>query len=182
MNAIKSGGEGLLHSTAAPHAAQGLRIDSVAPVQSGMPMTAAPSLMAQRLGVCGLVPFVGLAAALWLTPSNDLSPAAMALLGYGAAISSFLGAIHWGLVMREGSAHAVPSLLWGVMPCLMGWVALLLGHAAGLLLMAALLWACYAVDWVLYPRCQLKAWLPMRLRLTQVASGSCLAGAAALLH
>ena len=42
--------------------------------------------------------------------------ARMALLGYGATIASFLGAIHWGLVMREGLAQPVPSLLWGVVP------------------------------------------------------------------
>ena len=139
-----------------------------------------PSLWARRLGVGGLVPFVGLAVALWLVPSGDWPLAGMALLGYGATIASFLGAIHWGLVMREGPAQSALMLLWGVVPSLLGWVALLLGHATGLLLIAALLWACFAVDRALYPRYQLQAWLPMRWRLTLVASISCLAGAAAL--
>lgn len=146
--------------------------------------TPGPSLWARRLGSGGLIPFVGLAAALWAGWSADWPPASMALLGYGATIASFLGAIHWGLVMREereASAQHVPSLLWGVVPSLLGWVALLLGPATGLLLITALLWACFAVDRVLYPRFQLQAWLPMRWRLTLVASGSCLAGAAALL-
>ena len=145
---------------------------------------AGPSLWARRLGSGGLIPFVGLAAALWAGWPADWPPASTALLGYGATIASFLGAIHWGLVMRgerEASAQHVPSLLWGVVPSLLGWVALLLGHAPGLLLIAALLWACFAVDRVLYPRFQLQAWLPMRWRLTLVASLSCLAGAAALL-
>ena len=104
----------------------------------------------------------------------------MSLLGYGATICSFLGAIHWGLVMREGPAQPVSSWVWGVMPSLLGWVALMLGGAPGLLLLAALLWTCLMVDRVLYPRHQLQAWLPMRWRLTLVASVSCLAGAAAL--
>ena len=145
---------------------------------------AGPSLWARRLGLGGLMPFVGLAAALWAGWPADWPPASTALLGYGATITSFLGAIHWGLVMREGrdgSVQHVPSLLWGVVPSLLGWVALLLGPATGLLLIAALLWACFAVDRVLYPRFQLQAWLPMRWRLTLVASVSCLAGAAALL-
>ena len=141
-----------------------------------------PSLWARRLGFGGLIPFVGLAVALWLAPPGGWSLAGVSLLGYGATISSFLGAIHWGLVMREGPAQPVPSLLWGVVPSLLGWVALQLGHAPGLLLIAALIWACFAVDRVLYPRYQLHAWLPMRLRLTLVASISCLAGAAALLQ
>ena len=141
---------------------------------------AGPALWAQRLGYGGLIPFVGLAAALWLAPPDDWPLALMALLGYGATISSFLGAIHWGLVMRGGAAQPLSSLLWGVVPSLLGWVALLLGHASGLLLIAAVLWVCFAVDRVLYPRYQLQAWLPMRWRLTLVASVSCLAGAAAL--
>ena len=141
-----------------------------------------PSLWARRLGFGGLIPFVVLAVTLWLAPPGGWLLAAVSLLGYGAIISSFLGAIHWGLVMREGPAQPVPSVLWGVVPSLLGWVALLLGGAPGLLLIAALLWACFAVDRVLYARYQLHAWLPMRLRLTLVASISCLAGAAALLQ
>lgn len=144
--------------------------------------TTGPSSWARLLGIGGLIPFVSLAAALWLAPIDDWPLAGLALLGYGATISSFLGAIHWGLVMREGPAQSVPSLLWGVVPSLLSWVALLLDHAQGLVLIAALLWACFAVDQVLYPRYQLQAWLPMRLRLTLVASMSCLAGAAALLQ
>lgn len=142
--------------------------------------TAGPSLWARRLGFGGLIPFVTLAAALWLAWPGDWAMARMALLAYGATIASFLGAIHWGLVMREGPAQAVPSLVWGVLPSLLGWVALLLSPATGLVLIAALLWACFAVDRTLYPHYQLQAWLPMRLRLTLVASVSCLAGAAAL--
>lgn len=140
-----------------------------------------PSLWARRLGFAGLIPFVSLAAVLWMARPEGWPMAGMSLLGYGATIASFLGAIHWGLVMREGPAQPVPSLLWGVVPSLLGWVALLLGPAPGLLLMAALLWACLAVDRVLYSRYQLQAWLPMRWQLTVVASISCLAGAAALL-
>ena len=84
--------------------------------------------------------------------------------------------------MREGRAQPVPPLLWGVMPCLLGWAALLLGHVPGLVLIATLLWVCFAVDRVLYPHYQLQAWLPMRLQLTLVASISCLVGAAAPPH
>lgn len=144
--------------------------------------TAGPSLWARRLGLGGLIPFASLAAALCLAPLNDWPLAGPALLAYGAAIVSFLGAIHWGLVMRDGPAQPVVSLLWGVVPSLLSWVALLLGRAPGLVLIAALLWVCFAVDRFLYPRYHLQAWLPMRLRLTLVASGSCLAGAAALLQ
>lgn len=142
---------------------------------------AGPSLWARRLGFSGLIPFVVLAALLWVARPDDWPLLTTALLGFGATISSFLGAIHWGLAMREGSSQPVPSLLWGVAPSLLAWIALMIGDAPGLLLMAVLLWACFAVDRVLFPRYQLKAWLPMRLQLTLVASISCLAAAAALL-
>jgi hypothetical protein len=139
-----------------------------------------PSLLARRLGHGGLIPFVGLAAALWWMPPSDRPLAGTALLAYGATISSFLGAIHWGLVMRAGAAPSALSLLWGVVPSLLGWVALLLDPAQGLLLLAALLWACFAVDRMLYPRNQLQGWLRLRLQLTIAASASCLVGLAAL--
>lgn len=141
---------------------------------------AAPSLWARRLGFGGLIPFVGLAATLWLAPPSSWPLAGLALVGYGATICSFLGAIHWGLVMRDAQPAPMAPLIWGVLPSLVSWVALLLAPALGLVLIAALLWACYAVDRVQYARHQLQAWLPLRLQLTLVASVSCLAGAAAL--
>ncbi len=141
-----------------------------------------PSLLARRLGAAGLVPFIGAAAALWSEWPREWPPASMVLLGYGATICSFLGAIHWGLVMRDGHAHVDRSLIWGVLPSLLGWVALLLGDVVGLLLMATLLWVCFAMDRILYPQHQLQGWLQLRLRLTVVASVACLVGALALLR
>lgn len=138
-----------------------------------------PSFTARCLGFGGLVPFVGLAAAVWLAPSASRPFAAMALMGYGATICSFLGAIHWGLAMRDGPAPRVSSLVWGVMPSLLGWVALLLAPVPGLLLIVATLCICFAVDRAAYPRDRLQAWLPMRFQLTLVASLGCLAAAAA---
>ena len=139
-----------------------------------------PLFAARCLGFGGLIPFVGLAAGLWLVPSASQPLVATALLGYGATICSFLGAIHWGLTMRDGPVPRASSLLWGVMPSLLSWVALLLGSAAGLLLIVATLCACFAVDRMAYPRDRLQAWLPMRFQLTLVAGLSCLAGAATL--
>ena len=138
-----------------------------------------PSIWAQGLGYGGLIPFVGLALAVWLWPMYQ-TKAASALLAYSATIASFLGAIHWGLTMRDPQGQSTSVLTWGVVPSLMAWVALMLPADTGLLLIALLLWACFAVDRVVYTRCGLRAWLPMRLLLTTVASLSCIAGAIAL--
>lgn len=132
------------------------------------------------MGYGGLIPFLGLTAAVWVTPPGDRLFASAALLGYGAIIVSFLGAIHWGLSMRPGVAQPLPALVWGITPGLLGWVALLLDPARGLVLIAMLLWGCFAADRVLYPRYQMEAWLPMRLWLTLAASSSCLAAAGGL--
>lgn len=141
-----------------------------------------PSVWTRRLGYAGLIPFLGLAAALWFVRRGDWPFVSMALLAYGATIASFLGAIHWGLLMRPGAVQPLPVLLWGVTPSLLGWVALLLSPVVGLGLIAVLLWVCLAVDRVVYPRYQMKAWLPLRLRLTLVASGCCVAAMIALLR
>ena len=135
-----------------------------------------PTLWAQALGYSGLIPFVGLALAIWLLPAHQ-ARVTSALLGYGATIASFLGAIHWGLTMRDPQGPNTSRLIWGVVPSLVAWLALMLPTLHGLLLIALLLWACFAVDRVEYSRLGLQGWLPMRLALTTVASVCCISAA-----
>ena len=141
------------------------------------PKHTSPSVWATRLGYWGLVPFVVLALAIWFAGPAYRAFSGLSLLGYGAAIVSFLGAIHWGLVMRDTALQSVALLVWGVVPSLGAWGALMMGPVPGLFVIAGLLWACFAVDRVVYPRLQVRGWLPMRLVLTLVASASCVAGA-----
>lgn len=138
---------------------------------------AGPTFAARALGLAGLLPFIAGAAALDLLEAPGLlALAGTALVGYGALIASFLGGIHWGLEMR-GVPPVTWRLGWGVAPSLLAWIAVLLPASAGLLLLAGLLVACYAVDRRLYARAGLAAWLGLRLQLTGVATLSCLAGA-----
>ena len=137
-------------------------------------------MWAQRMGYGGLIPFVALALAVWLADPAYRALGSQALLGYAVAIASFLGAIHWGLVMRDAARQSLAALGWGVLPSLLAWVALLLGPPTGLWLLAALLWVCFAVDRRVYPGFALQGWLPMRLLLTLVASASCSAAALGL--
>jgi len=141
-----------------------------------------PALVTQ-LGYGGLIPFVVLAAAIWLAEANiSVHLISLALVGYGASIASFLGAIHWGLAMRDTHQQHPESYAWGVIPSLIAWLALLPDPAFGLCLLAGLLWVSYAVDRRAYTRYKLQPWLPMRLRLTVVASASCAGGAIGLLR
>ena len=139
-----------------------------------------PSRWARRLSYAGLVPFVLLAVGVWVAGSEHRAVFGFALAAYGAVIASFLGAIHWGLAMRDASQQTLTLMGWGVLPSLLVWLALLLDTSVGLSLMAAVLWVCFAVDRVVYPRFQVQSWLPMRWALTCIASASCVAGAVGL--
>jgi Protein of unknown function (DUF3429) len=130
-----------------------------------------------RMGYGGLIPFLVLALAIWFADPAYRIVSSLALLGYGVVIASFLGAMHWGMAMRNASSQSFALLGWGVAPGLLAWGALMMHPSIGLLLIAGVLWACFAVDRVMYPRSSVQAWLPMRLALTVVASASCVAGA-----
>jgi len=140
--------------------------------------TSVPSPLAMRLGYAGLLPFVLGALLVWLV-HDELRPAVMrGLAVYAAVIVSFLGGIHWGLAMRAPSPPSM-HLAWGVLPSVFAWPAALMPAGAGLVLLAAMLLACYAVDRRLYATAGAERWLTLRFRLSAVASLSCFIGAAA---
>ena len=134
---------------------------------------------AARLGYAGLLPFVILAVATWMAPPAYRLQAGHALMAYGATIASFLGAIHWGLAMREPGTPQPGPFVWGVFPSLLAWALLLLPLSQGLVALALLLGVCLVVDWLSYPAYGLMQWLPMRMHLTLVAGVCLLAGGAA---
>ncbi len=141
----------------------------------------APETLILRLSYLGLVPFVLLAALMWLVPA-DLHPfIAIALVSYAGVVAAFLGGIHWGIALQPKTlnpADAAWHLGWGVVPSLVAWVAVVMPAFAGLPLLGLLLVACCVVDFKTWPRAGLAAWLPMRLRITVVAVICCLLGAA----
>jgi Protein of unknown function (DUF3429) len=147
-----------------------------------------PSRLALQLGYAGLIPFILFPALLWIVRAELQAWVALALTSYAALIASFLGGIHWGMQSGDNSQTSTHSrssqdrvrLLWGITPSLIAWVALLMPSYAGLPLLAALLVACYVVDRQTYPSAGWSAWLPMRQRLTAVATLSCLVGAGAV--
>lgn len=102
-------------------------------------MNAAHERLLWTLGLSGLLPFAAAALAVLLAPDYWGGFARGALIAYGAVILSFLGAVHWGLALRApaGEAWATPArLVLGVVPSLIGWVAMMLFEAPSLLLLA----------------------------------------------
>jgi hypothetical protein len=90
---------------------------------------------AQALGLMGLLPFFAFATLAWLPEDAVVGHvgaaqlAQRALVAYAAVILSFLGAVHWGVVLAAPTTTpqlARSFLMWGVVPALLGWLALLM--------------------------------------------------------
>ena len=78
------------------------------------------------LAIAGVIPFA-LLGILSVQPGPDSSLVAMrSLVGYGAVILAFLGGVHWGFTLDEdGDGRAMRARLsLGVVPSLVGWVAI----------------------------------------------------------
>ena len=130
-----------------------------------------------RLGYLGLLPFVLGAALVWIVRADVHAYVALALSTYAALILSFLGAIHWGLAMRQ-PANNTAAWVWGVVPALVAWPAAVMPPDAGLVIHGLMLLASYVVDRRLYPAQGVSAWLTLRFRLSAVAALACFLGAA----
>ena len=137
------------------------------------------AILVHRLGYAGLIPFVGLAGLMWLVSGDVHAFVAMALSAYAATIAAFLGGIHWGMGLPLDAPARRFHLVWGVVPSLVAWVALLMPAYAGLPVLALLLLACYGVDRRSWAQWGWADWLPLRARLTAVSVLSCLLGASA---
>ncbi|MBB5372995.1 DUF3429 domain-containing protein [Acidocella aromatica] len=95
-----------------------------------------PFTIAVLLSFAGAIPFLMLGAVVLLDPVAAKT-AIEVLISYGAVILSFLGAVHWGFALRD-TAHPVNGtplppavlgaerqlLIFGIVPALIGWVAL----------------------------------------------------------
>jgi len=91
------------------------------------------------LGLAGLLPFAASALGFFAAPEPWQGFAQGALIAYGAVILSFLGAVHWGLALRappDEAAMGPARLTLGVVPALLGWVALLLPDVFALTILA----------------------------------------------
>lgn len=132
------------------------------------------------LGYGGLLPFIGLVILSAADPQR--APAwSDALVGYGAVILSFVGALHWGLAM--GLPALAPDLrrhafMWSVVPALLAWPATVFGGPVACLVLVLGFALHLGQDHRLAGPAALPAWyLPLRWRLTAVASVCLLAEA-----
>lgn len=80
--------------------------------------------VAWGLGLAGLIPFFGAAAALWVGPPTLRGVALLALLAYASAILSFLGGVRWGVETARPEGPRTGPLIVSVLPALVAWGAL----------------------------------------------------------
>lgn len=132
---------------------------------------------AMVLGGAGVLPFVGLTAALAFG-LGDPEQVSNALRLYGAIILSFMGGIHWGVATWRNEIRATPYAV-SVLPALWGWAMALVpttmglvGLAAGFLLLLAYDLRCVRLgdlpDW--YGR--LRLWLTLAVCVCLIAASA----------
>lgn len=135
------------------------------------PNLTSPTLTARAIGYAGLIPFIGLSAVSVSWHDIHQSALLFSLVAYGATIISFLGAIHWGLAMRQEQPDRI-AIIWGVIPSLLAWISLVVETHWGLVIQFITLWMCFLVDFKRYPLFGVTPWLHMRFKLT-VTAGIC---------
>jgi hypothetical protein len=123
------------------------------------------------------VPFIAGAALAAFGATLDWRLYGISLLtAFAACTLSFLGAVHWGLAMREQPVPAA-RLIASAIPVLVGFVALAIGGRSGLTVMAAGFLGILAYDIFGARRGFVPAWYPrLRWPLTGIAL-ICLFGA-----
>ena len=135
------------------------------------------SQLAKLIGYGGLVPFVGCAVLMYADNTGASIIALFSSAIYGAVILSFVGAVHWGLTMREDRSPY--WYVWSIIPAVMGWLAIiLLDIKFSLLALAVAFTLAWSVDRQASLHGLIPAWyMQMRHILTTGATVSILATA-----
>jgi hypothetical protein len=146
---------------------------SVAATGADRPDRRSVPALAWLLGLAGLLPFLG--AGLLALRADEVSAARglAALIAYGAVILAFLGGVHWGTALAEPVGYPAPQtprvqrarLALGVLPSLVGWLALLLPLALAPWAGLALLIVGFAGTTTVEARATARGLLPRRYML-----------------
>jgi len=99
-----------------------------------------------------------------------LNAAIVKLLGYGAVIISFIGAVHWGIAMQSPGSRQNALFVYSVMPALFAWVWLFFDVKAALFGMGLTIVAMFFIDRWLLSALVSRGYLKMRLRLTFIVA------------
>ena len=121
----------------------------------------------RALGIMGVVPFIVLGL-LAHVPWTHQAGVQAALINFGAVSLAFVGALHWGLAMRqEGTVVASRAYFWSVVPPAIAWVALMFPPIGSVLILILGLWTHLLQDSLVMRQLAAPDWyVPLRLQLT----------------
>lgn len=140
--------------------------------------------MAWVLGAAGLLPFFGNAWFAWLVPVSEADGALRSQAHYAGAIITFLGALHWGVVLAAARPFASGDgmrLVWGVMPAIFAWIVTLYPVSIALPALCFALPLVLVVDLLLHRSTPVPRWfLGLRVVLTLGATACVAASWAAM--
>lgn len=126
--------------------------------------------LAWALGVAGMLPFFGNAFFAWVVPPGEADGLLRSQAHYAASILTFLGALHWGVVLASARPFAPRDglrLVWSVIPSIFCWIVTLYPVAISVPLLFFALPVVLVADLVLYRGTPVPAWfLPLRVALT----------------
>ncbi len=146
--------------------------DSQVTAQAGSDAPTFP-LVGKCLGYGGVIPFIALALSLALGIELDvlgITDATGKLLGYGAVIISFIGAVHWGLALHAARSRQTRIYVYSVIPALAAWAWYFFAARTALFGMAVTIVAMYFVDRLLLADLVPAGYLKMRLHLTVIVA------------
>lgn len=132
------------------------------------------------LGIAGLIPFVGhtIVATTMAPPFNVVAVSSQIL--YAALILTFIGALHWGVLLVAGAGlshrQIVIRMVWSIIPSLYAFWFAQITHPEPLPYLSGGLVVALLVDWWFYcktPGLALQGFIRLRVLLTVVAV-SCL--------
>ncbi|MCL4745239.1 MAG: DUF3429 family protein [Burkholderiaceae bacterium] len=128
---------------------------------------------AWRLGAAGSIPLVALAVLAWMPDAQRAATAVAYQVQYAAILLTFVGALHWGIVLTErmlSPAITALALLWSVLPGLYAWPVALMPAKSALSLLVAGLLVAFVADTALYREYSVPRWfIGLRFVLTVVA-------------
>jgi len=120
------------------------------------------------LGYGGLLPFAALLTTAHLAGPDLAAWATASLLHYAAVILTFVGAVHWGYLLRDATTINNPTqrLGWAIIPSVVGWVALSLPYKPAATVMALAFVVCWWIDRNHYRFADIDWYHTMRSHLT----------------
>ena len=97
-------------------------------------------------------------------------------LGYGIAILSFLGGVHWGAALacpHLSLEQTKRALIWGVVPAMIAFCSLMMDPGFAFVVLVLGIAGAYQVDKRLYDWYRMPDWfLQLRLKLTWVVTSA----------